>query len=208
MSRGMSRGFAKIDIVGDRVRLRPVRAADAKAAYSFLTDEAILSWLLWDGPSDESEVFDTYSQWETELKAGKSFHLAMERPGHPGIIGCIGIRLPAHPQQADIGFWLGVPFWGKGYMSDAIRLACHFCFQYLNVVGVHAEVFTGNDRSRRALEKNGFSLDGTLRWHFLKRGQWRDTWFLSLLRSEWQPKRDWFRPRYEEVVPAETREDG
>ena len=93
-------------------------------------------------------------------------------------------------------------------MADAIRFACHFSFQYLNAAKVYAMVFTGNKRSRRVLEKNSFSLDGTLRWHFLKRGQWRDTWFLSLLRPEWQAKHDKYCPRHEEVVLAEVTEEG
>lgn len=48
----MSAGFSKVNIVGDKVRLRPIRESDAKTAYPLLTDEAILSQLLWDGPAE------------------------------------------------------------------------------------------------------------------------------------------------------------
>lgn len=198
----MSIGFSHIAIVGDKVRLRPLLATDAKAAYRLLSDKAILSQLQWDGPADEEEVFNTYRRWEDELKSGDSYHLAIELLGYSGLIGCIGIRFPRHPCQADIGYWLGVSFWGKSYMTEAIRLACHFCFKYLDVVRVYATAFVGNVRSQRALEKNSFSLDGTPRCHILKRGRWRDAWFFTLLRTEWEDKREEFCPRHEGIVVA------
>ena len=65
---------------------------------------------------------------------------------------------------------------------------------------VYATVFVGNTSSRRVLEKNGFSLDGTLRCHVNKGGKWLDGWFLSLLRNEWQTRREQYSPRYEDLV--------
>ena len=121
-------------------------------------------------------------------------------------MGCIGARLRLHPHQADIGYWLGVPYWNRGYMTEAIRLICHFCFKHLDAIRTYATVFVGNVGSRRALEKNGFSLDGTLRQHLSKRDEWLDAWFLTLLRSEWDNRREIFCPRYEEVVVARNKE--
>ena len=202
----MSVGFSHIDIVGEKVSLRPVRAADAAAAYNLVKNEAVLSTLAWDGPADEEEVLNTYHRWEEEMKAGESCNLAIERADQAGLIGCIGIRFPRHPLQVDIGYWLGEPFWNKGYMTEAVRLACHLSFKYLNAARAYATVFVGNIGSRRALEKNGFFLDGTLRCHIYKRGEFLDGWFYSLLRSEWEDKREEFCPRREEVVVARGKE--
>lgn len=202
----MSVGFSHIDIVGDKVRLRPMRATDAREAYRLVTNEAVLSTLAWDGPTNEEELFNTYRQWEEEVKTGESYNLAIERADQPGLMGCIGIRFRRHPLQADIGYWLGVPFWNKGYMTEAVRLACHLSFEHLNAVRAYATVFVGNVGSRRALEKNGFSLDGTLRWQVYKRGGWVDGWFFTLLRPEWERNREKFCPRYEEVVVVREKE--
>ena len=60
-------------------------------------------------------------------------------------------------------------------------------------------VFVGNEGSRRVLEKNRFRLDGTLRHHVIKRGEWLDGWFFSLLRSEWETNKSWYRPTSEVV---------
>ena len=202
----MSVGFSHIDIVGEKVRLRPIRAADARAAYRLVKNEAVLSTMAWDGPADEGELRDTYTRWDEEIKTGESCNLTIERADQPGLIGCIGIRFPRHPLQADIGYWLGEPFWNQGYMTEAIRLVCHFSFKYLNAARVYATVFVGNIGSRRTLEKNGFSLDGTLRCHVYRRGKWMDGWFFTLLRPEWERTREEFYPRCEEVVVARERE--
>jgi ribosomal-protein-alanine N-acetyltransferase len=198
----MSTGFRHIDMVGDIVRLRPVKSSDAKAAYVLVKNEAVLVNLAWDGPADEKELRNTYHHWEEEIKTGESCNLTIERAEKSGLIGCIGIRFPRHPQQADIGYWLGESFWNKGYMTDAVRLACHLSFNYLDAVRAYATVFVGNIGSRRALEKNGFALDGTLRRHIFKRGQWFDGWFFTLLRTEWESNRERFYPRREKVVLA------
>ncbi len=198
----MPTGFRHIDMVGDVVRLRPVKASDARAAYKLVKNEAVLSTLDWDGPADDKELLNTYRYWEEEVKTGESCNLTIERAEKHEPIGCIGIRFPRHPQQADIGYWLGEPFWNKGYITDAVRLACHLSFCYLDAVRAYATVFVGNIGSRRALEKNGFSLDGTLRCHIYKRGRWRDGWFFTLLRTEWASNRDRFCPRREKVVLA------
>lgn len=198
----MPPGFDRVELVGEKVRLRPTTGEDATDAYRLVRDEAVLRWLLWDGPADEAELSGTFRRWQTELKTGESYNFSIERVEEPGLIGCIGPRLVTHPQQADVGYWLGGPYWNNGYMTEAIRLVCHFSFEYLGVVRVYASVLVGNIGSRRALEKNGFSVDGTLRSHVIKRGEWRDEWFLTLLRSEWERDRAGFRPQGEDIVIA------
>ena len=79
-------------------------------------------------------------------------------------------------------------------MTDAVRLVTHFSFEYLNAIRVYATVFVGNVGSRRVLEKNGFSLDGTLRSNAFKRGEWLDEWFFSILRSEWEVDKERHEP--------------
>jgi ribosomal-protein-alanine N-acetyltransferase len=196
----MSVIFKKLDISGKKVRLRQIRRTDAEKAYPLLKNDAILSKIAWDGPNNQEEVYDAYSRWVKEMKNGEGCRLAIELCEQSGIIGCIDIRFPRHPQQADIGYWLGEPFWNQGYMTDAVRLACYLSFHYLDAVKTAAGVFVGNTGSRRALEKNGFSLDGTMRSQFYKHGRWNDIWLFSLLRSEWESRQDYYLPDNEDII--------
>jgi len=195
-------GFEHIELVGDKVRLRPIRASDAVDAYRLLTDDAVLANLAWDGPASEAEIADTYARWETEFRAGEHCALAIELADKPGMVGCINARFPRHPRQADIGYWLGVPHWNQGCMTEAVRLVCYLSFKHLDAARAYATVFTRNMASRKVLEKNGFSVDGTLRHHVFKRGEFVDSWFLTLLRPEWETGWEWFSPRLENIVFA------
>jgi ribosomal-protein-alanine N-acetyltransferase len=104
-------GFNHIELVGDKVRLRPIRESDAADAYRLLSDDAVVANLAWDGPSGEAEIAGTYQRLEGELKSGESYCFAIERVDLSGLLGCIDARFPRHPRQADIGYWLGVPYW-------------------------------------------------------------------------------------------------
>jgi ribosomal-protein-alanine N-acetyltransferase len=195
--------FEHIELLGEKVRLRPIREADAPDAYHLIADEAVLATLAWDGPSSEVEIAETYHRWETEFQTDENCNLAIERVDEPGLVGCITARFPRHPRQADIGYWLGVPYWNRGYMTEAVRLVCHLSFKYLDAARAYATVFVGNNSSRKVLEKNGFTVDGTLRHHVFKRGEFLDSWFLTLLRSEWETERERFAPRHEDIVIVE-----
>jgi [ribosomal protein S5]-alanine N-acetyltransferase len=180
-------GFDDIEVTGTRVKLRPVSIADVEPAWELIHDNReILKWLLWDGPAKKDELLVTFrDRWPEEMRQGQSYHFAIESTGEPGFVGAITIKLPFYPNSAELGYWLGVPYWNRGYMTEAISLACCFAFTCLDAVRVSSTVFADNFASRRALEKNGFNTDGRLRRDVFKFGQWQDTFFMSLLAEEW-----------------------
>ena len=56
----MSIGFERVELVGDRVRLRPAQPTDTADAYRLVSDEEVLSRLLWEGPANEEEMSDVF----------------------------------------------------------------------------------------------------------------------------------------------------
>ena len=196
-------GFQKVLIKGDKLQLRPIHASDANLAFTPVNDEEVLKWLLWDGPKSKMEIKARYKWWETDFGRKRDCHLAIERKNIPGIIGCISINRRDYMEKADMGYWLAA-VWGKGYATEAIRLICYLGFKYLGLVKIYSPVFVGNDRSRRVLEKNGFSLEGTLRKHFKKGSEWRDAWYMALLKSEWEENEGRFSPSFEDIALIEV----
>jgi ribosomal-protein-alanine N-acetyltransferase len=202
-------GFDYIELAGEKVRLRPTEAGDAEAAFDFITREPDLSrFMLWSGPKSVDELRDTYSgRWREEMRQGTSYPLAIEKRGIRGIIGCIDLRPAAYPGQFDFGYWLAKPFWNLGYTAEALGLICYLAFHHLDAGVVLGSAFTGNAGSRRVMEKNGFKLEGVLRSHVKKDGEWVDLWHLSLLRNEWL--QSGIRPVAEKLVPhMEDKKDG
>ncbi len=69
-------------------------------------------------------------------------------------------------------------------MSEAVSAALEYAFDTMALNRIEALVTAGNERSRRFLEKTGFTLEGTLRQYELARGSHQDQWMFSLLREE------------------------
>lgn len=98
-------------------------------------------------------------------------------------VGCVSI-LPEsdiYCKTAELGYFLGEPFWGKGIMSAVVKRACAEAFPMFGLVRIFAEPFASNAGSRRVLEKAGFQLEGILKKNVCKNGQILDScvyaWF-------------------------------
>ena len=86
--------------------------------------------------------------------------------------------------RAEIGYWLAPPFWGQGVMTEAVGEYVRYTFREFDLEKLIAHVFEANLASARVLEKNGFRLEGCLRRHFIKDGQFLDARLYGLLRNE------------------------
>jgi ribosomal-protein-alanine N-acetyltransferase len=196
-------GFEYIELAGEKVRLRPTTAEDAKQGYKLIhNNRDILKWLCWSGPRDREELVETYGmRWPQEIREGSKYSFAIEEKDKPGVfVGSVDARIFLYPQQFEVGYWLGVPYWRKGYTPEALSLLCYLCFKHLGATVVTSSAFVGNIASRRVMEKNGFQFEGTLRRQIFKDGKWIDLWRLSLLKEEWE-KLD-FHPAFERLVPC------
>mgnify|MGYP005785441325 CR=1 FL=1 len=110
--------------------------------------------------------------------------LAVEIEGRAaGSIGLF-VQRDIYRQNAELGYWLARPYWGRGVMTRAVSQACGLAFERLGVRRIFAETMAPNLGSRRVLEKCGFSLEGTLRQNAKKNGRVCDTCLYGLLLGE------------------------
>jgi RimJ/RimL family protein N-acetyltransferase len=111
--------LADVDLAGELVRLRPVRAGDGRAAYPLIARrEAILRWLVWRGPECEEELADGYASWVRSSDVGANYLFALE-DGAGALVGTISLRFVDHPFVGDVGYWLAEEVWGRGYATEA-----------------------------------------------------------------------------------------
>jgi RimJ/RimL family protein N-acetyltransferase len=80
-----------------------------------------------------------------------------------------------HAKSANIGYWLGEPYWGRGIMSDAVRAVSSHALSQLGLARVEAMVYEWNPASMRVLEKCGFVREGVMRKSIFKDGQLIDS---------------------------------
>ena len=92
-------------------------------------------------------------------------------------VGGIGIRVghDVHRHTAELGYWLGEKFWGRGIMSEAVGAFRDFCFTNFPLRRVYAEPFANNPASARVLEKAGFFFEGRLKNNVIKDGKLLDS---------------------------------
>jgi RimJ/RimL family protein N-acetyltransferase len=72
---------------------------------------------------------------------------------------------------AEIGYFLGEPYWGKGIMTKAVNLVCDYAFRELGIIRIDTGVFDFNQASMRVLEKCGFVREAVFRKSVIKRGR-------------------------------------
>ncbi|PJZ31852.1 hypothetical protein CH378_01175 [Leptospira kmetyi] len=85
--------------------------------------------------------------------------------------------------NGEIGYWIGEEFWNRGIVTQAIQSIINIAYTEHGLHRVYAEVFSNRPASARALEKNGFVLDGTNKEAVFKDGVFLDQWIYSRLRD-------------------------
>ena len=99
---------------------------------------------------------------------------------YAGLIGC-----DADNRRAEAGYWLGEPYWGRGYATEALGALLAFAFTTLELNRVGARHFGSNPASGRVMEKCGMRREGVLREYILKNGAFEDAVCCGILKSEW-----------------------
>lgn len=105
--------------------------------------------------------------------------------GSDQLIGLCGLEPEFNHRQAEMGYWIGVPYWGRGYATEAAAAMLRFAFLDLELHRVHAAYFSNNPASGRVMEKLGMRFEGIYREHILKYGEFLDLHVYAILRQEW-----------------------
>jgi RimJ/RimL family protein N-acetyltransferase len=100
------------------------------------------------------------------------------------LVGAITLRLELDDARADLGYWIGVPFWRHGYATEAVRTMLEYGFATLGLHRIHASHLTRNPASGRVMQKAGMRLEGVQRGHVLKYGVFEDLAKYGILRSD------------------------
>jgi RimJ/RimL family protein N-acetyltransferase len=119
---------------------------------------------------------------ERVLGGGPETQFAIEVDGEAA--GGIGVFLQEDVarKSAELGYWLGEAYWGRGIMTDAVREFTRYAFDAYDLLRVYALVFEWNPASCRVLEKAGYALEGRLRRAVVKDGHVLDQFVYAVVR--------------------------
>ncbi len=163
-----------------RLVLRPFELSDAPRVQELAGDREIaLNTMHIPFPYPDG-VAEAFIKETTEAPDGYSFAI------DDGLLaGGIGLRLTRDFERAEAGYWIGKPFWGRGYATEALAELIRFGFVELKLNRIYAGFFSRNPASGRVMEKNGLRYEGTLRKHVKKWAEFVDVVYYGILREEW-----------------------
>jgi RimJ/RimL family protein N-acetyltransferase len=101
------------------------------------------------------------------------------------LIGAIGLRLDQSHARAELGYWLGKPFWQRGYCTEAARAVVAYGFNVLGLHRIHAAYMQRNPASGRVMQKIGMTYEGCMRQHIRKWGVFEDLEVYGMLHSDY-----------------------
>lgn len=147
----------------ERLLLRPWRESDAEAMFRYAADPDIgyaAGWAPHTSAENSLEII------RTVFVAPETYAVVLKATGEP--VGSIGIMFPDGSRsvgmkqgEAEIGYWIGKPYWGQGLIPEAVGALLSRCFDSLKLDAVWCGYYDGNNKSKRVCEKCGFRFHHT-----------------------------------------------
>jgi diamine N-acetyltransferase len=170
---------------GERVHLRPLDRADAPVIVTWFNNPAVRRTLQMYQPMT---IEREHQFLERMQGSDRDVVLGIVPAGTERLIGVTGLHaIDIRHRHAGFGITVGEPGeWGKGYGTEATALMVGHAFETLNLHRVWLHVYAFNDRGRRAYERVGFQLEGTLREAYFGEGRYADVQVMGVLDHEWR----------------------
>ena len=176
------------EIKTGRLLLRPFVLADAPAVQRLAGAREIAdTTLLIPHPYPDGAAENFINGVAKEWLEGKTSVFAITFADTGKLCGSIGLMIESKYSRAEMGYWVGVPFWGQGICTEPARGLLQFGFGTLNLNRIHAHHFARNPASGAVLRKLGMKHEGHLRQHIRKNDTFEDLVCYGLLRSEFVP---------------------
>ena len=172
----------------ERLILRPWRETDAAALFRYASDPDIGPIAGW---PPHTSVENSLEIIRTVFAAPEVYAVVLKETGEP--VGCCGLMFSDSlhsadmgEREAEIGYWIGRPFWGQGLIPEAVRELLRYCFEDKGAQRVWCSHYAGNEKSKRVIEKCGFSYQLTCERPALVDDALRPTLFYALTKEKWE----------------------
>lgn len=170
----------------DRLLLRPFELADAPDVQRLAGDRSIADTTLNIPHPYEDGMAENWIKGHREkMEKGEVLNLAVTLAETGKLIGAVGLVLDPRFESAELGYWIGRPYWGRGYATEAARAPVHYGFTTLGLNRIQARHMSRNPASGRVMEKLGMKYEGCLRQYVKKWDVFEDMKMYSVLKSEY-----------------------
>lgn len=183
-----------------RLQLRPFEVKDAHAVCQLAGNKEIAQGTInIPHPYEEKVAAEWINSLQKNLSEKNELTFAVTLQYYERLIGSMSLCVDTQHWHGHIGYWIGRPFWGKGYCTEAALTVMKYGFHNLGLNRIFAFYFPFNIASERVLKKLGMVHEGHLRKHYLHFGKFEDVEYCGILKEE-------FNKKYPPPVPPPTPE--
>jgi RimJ/RimL family protein N-acetyltransferase len=169
----------------ERLVLRPFVLSDIPALVPLIgAREVATTTLRIPHPYTESDAGAYITSAHEGLTNGDELRLAIVLRNNSILCGGIGLRIEIEHSRAELGYWIGVPYWGQGIATEAARAMVDYGFETLKLNRIFAGYVSTNLASARVLKKIGMRYEGCQRGHSVKWGEFLDIELYGMLVSD------------------------
>lgn len=175
------------EIRTEKLILRPFLLSDSKRVQQLAGDIRVATTALnipypykdgmaeaWIGSHREGMVNDKEITYGIVLKENNE------------LIGAIGFMINRAHRKAELGYWIGIPYWGKGYCTESSKAMIKFGFDRLDLNKIYANALVSNVASWTVMEKSGMKYEGTLRHEVIKDGVPQDLKQYAIIKEDFE----------------------
>lgn len=169
-----------------RLTLRPFAPTDAATVQALAGERTIADTTLnIPHPYEDGMAEDWIASHEEQFRDGSNVIFAIADKEYNQLLGAVSLRIATALRKAELGYWVGVPYWNRGYATEAAGALLAYGFDELDLNRIAAQHLSRNPASGRVMQKLGMRHEGTLRQATMKWGEFEDLELYSILRSEW-----------------------
>lgn len=170
-----------------RLFLRPFALTDAPEVQRLASAREIADTTRIPHPYPPDGATTWIARHQPAFDEGRGLELAVTLRETGALVGAVGIvSISRENCHAEIGYWVGLPYWRRGYCTEAARAVVQYAFDVMGLHRVTGHHLSRNPASGRVMEKIGMKHEGHLRQHVRKWEKFEDVEVWAVLRSEWK----------------------
>jgi ribosomal-protein-alanine N-acetyltransferase len=174
------------ELVTGRLHLQPFTVEDAPAVARYCNDLDIARMTASiPHPYEESMALEWIAGHQPAFEQGEAAYFAVTSKKTGELTGAISIHIIKQHRSAEVGYWIGKPFWNRGYGTEALKAVISFGFEQFELNRIFARHMTKNPASGRVMQKAGMKFEGILRESLYRFETYEDAAVYSILASEY-----------------------
>ncbi|EON72586.1 GNAT family N-acetyltransferase [Lysinibacillus sphaericus] len=175
----------KLMITTERLVLRLFQTSDAEAVATLCNNYHIYKNTLYlPYPYSLNDALSWMEHHYDNFMGDQSYEFAVTDKDSGEVLGAIALSNNPSFNQGELAYWIGEPYWGNGYATEAAQAILQFAFKEKKLHKVFARYFSSNPASGKVMEKIGMEKEGTLKDHVMKDGKYEDLVYYGIIKEK------------------------